>query len=72
MYPYQFEDRVDYEGITLDSAVRIIAPLIVNTLLKRHPGLMIGLILADSAVQLRKCYKHKRKIGDLVLLSDYQ
>ena len=71
MYPYQFEDRVDYEGITLDSAVRIVAPLIVNTLLKRHPGLMIGLILADSAIQLRKAHKQKRKYGELVLLSSF-
>ena len=59
-------------GITLNRAVNIVAPLLVNNLLKRHPSLMLAVVLADTAIQVRKCYKSKRKYGELILLSDFQ
>ena len=69
---YRQDGFGDDNGINLDSAIKIVAPLLVNTILKKHPGLIIGIILVDTVVQMRKCHKHKKRFGELILLTDFR
>lgn len=58
--------------LTLESALYTVAPLFVNSLIKKHPSLILALVLADVAVELRRNVKSKRKFGKLILLKDFQ
>lgn len=67
-----FGERDYEEYLTLERALYSIAPLFVNNLIRRHPSLMLMVVLADVAVELRNNVKSKRKLGDLILLKDFQ
>ena len=58
--------------LTLEKALYTVAPLFVNSLVKKHPSLMLALVIADVAVELRRTTKSKRKLGKLILLKDFQ
>lgn len=60
------------DELTLEKALYTVAPLFVNSLVRKHPSLMLALVLADVAVELRKNVKSKRKLGKLILLKDFQ
>lgn len=58
--------------LTLEKALYTVAPLFVNSLVRKHPSLMLAIVLADVAVELRRNAKSKRKLGKLILLKDFQ
>ncbi|PIK15094.1 hypothetical protein [Halobacteriovorax sp. JY17] len=61
-----------YEDLTLEKALHKVAPLFVGSLIRKHPSLMLAIVLADVAVELRNNHKSKRKFGELILLKDFQ
>lgn len=68
----QYRDDFYNDELTLERALHTVAPLFVNSLIKKHPSLMLAVVLADVAVELRRNVKSKRKLGQLILLKDFQ
>jgi hypothetical protein len=63
----QFDEYYSDE-ITLEKALIRVAPLFVNSLIRKHPSLMLAIVLADVALEVRNNRKAKRKFGELVLI----
>ena len=63
----QLDDYYSDE-ITLEKALVRVAPLFVNSLIRKHPSLMLAIVLADVALEVRNNRKAKRKFGELVLI----
>ncbi len=61
-----------YEDLTLEKALYRVAPLFAGNLIRKHPSLMLAIVLADVAVELRNNHKSKKKFGELILLKDFQ
>lgn len=62
-----YED--EYIGeITLEKALFRVAPLFVNSLIRKHPSLILAIVLADVAIEVRNNRKSKRRFGELVLI----
>ena len=61
-------DDYHEDELTLENALIRVAPLFVNSLIRKHPSLMLAIVLADVAVEIGKNKRSKRKFGELVLI----
>ena len=64
----EFYDDEFISEITLEKALFRVEPLFVNSLIKKHPSLILAIVLADVAIEVRNNRKSRRRFGELVLI----
>lgn len=65
------KESLSYD-LTVERAIKLVAPLFVEQLIKRHPSAVLAIIAADIAIEAQKHFRSRRKFGELVLLKDFQ